>query len=103
MATTNSSSGAVRALERAETPYVLFPDDLSIQFQLEPSQARTAIRLGLFGPWFMVQGRPAVLRDTLREHLRLRMAQRSELDKELIPENRLRDGAPVEPPLEPCT
>jgi len=83
-------------MERAETPYVLFPDDLSVQFQLDTSQARTAIRLGLFGPWFMVQGRPAVLRDTLREHLRLRMAQRSELDKELIPDSREAGAYPAE-------
>lgn len=96
MANTNSSSGAVRALQRAETPYVLFPDDVSVQFQLDPTQARTAIRLGLFGPWFLVQGRPAVLRDTLREHLRLRMAQRSELDKELIPESREAGAHPAE-------
>ncbi len=80
--------GVIRAVQRAETPYVLFSDDIATVFRLKPEQALTSIRLGLLGPWFLVQGEPAVLRDTLREHLRLRMAQRYEGDKELIPAER---------------
>lgn len=77
--------GFIRAVQRAETPYVLFPDDISIQFRLEASIAREAIRLGLLGPWFLVDGEPAVLRDTLRAHLSSRCAARSDRGRELLP------------------
>ena len=73
------------AAERAETPYILFPEDVAIRLRLSPEHALTAMRLGLLGPWFTVRGVPAVLRETLKEHLRLRMTQRRIEDKELLP------------------
>ena len=75
----------VRAVERAELPYLLFPDDVALRFRVEPEEARQAIRAGLLGPWCLINGEPVVLRDQMKEHLRLRMAQRREVDKEVFP------------------
>ncbi len=88
--TTHKLPDVVRdAVLRADTPYILFADDIALHFRLERGHALTAIRFGLLGPWFLVEGEPAVLRETLKEHLRLRMAQRSERDKELLDRSRM--------------
>jgi hypothetical protein len=73
-----------RAIQRAETPYILFPDDISLSFHLNLDEARSAIRRGLFGAWFAVNGEPAILRETLRKHLGTLMGQRAPWDRELL-------------------
>lgn len=75
---------AVRALQRAETPYILYPDDIALVFRLGLDEAREAIQDGLLGPWFSVRGDPAVLRETLRQHLGILITQRGVADRELL-------------------
>ena len=74
------------AIERAEMPSILFTADIIRHFPRvqDEGAADAAIRAGLFGPWFLVAGVPAVLREDLREHLRLRTVQRIEAHKEVL-------------------
>ncbi len=85
MANSTPLDGVLRAIERAETPYVLFPDDIATSFRLAVPVARAAMRRGLFGPWFLLDGEPAVLRDHLRQHLTLRASGPSDSVKEVLP------------------
>ena len=80
-----------QAVELAELPYILFPGDLALHLRLDPDEARAAIRQGLLGPWLLVHGEPVVLRDHLKEHLRLRMVQRRDADREVFPSGRPED------------
>jgi hypothetical protein len=88
MDTSKPKSDLVQLALRADMPHVVYADDLVHHFRLDVARARDAIRLGLFGPWFLVGGEPAVLRETLREHLRLRTAQRRLGDKEILADGR---------------
>lgn len=76
---------AARAVQRADVAYVLYPDDVALCFRLEAGEAREAIEEGRLGPWFTVHGEPAVLRETLRQHLGILISQRDDALKELIP------------------
>ena len=80
----NQIQQAARALRRSETPYILYPDDVAVSFRLEAGEARDAIKKGLLGPWFTVNGEPAVLRETLRQHLGILISQRDGRHKELM-------------------
>ena len=84
MNATSPLDGFIRAVQRAEAPYVLFPDDISVQLGLKVDVAREAIRRGRLGPWFLVDGEPAVLRDTMRAHLVDRGAGRSDRGREVL-------------------
>jgi hypothetical protein len=101
MKPTDPITRAAHAAERAEAPFVFFPDDLAVRFRLEPDEAIEAVRRGVFGPWFSVGGVPAVLRDSLREHLKLRMAQIDDDLKELMRGARGRTGPrPIDPAVD---
>lgn len=76
---------AVEAAERAETPFILFPEDLALRLRLSVGYVRDAIRDGWLGPWLTIEGEPVVTRDSLKEHLKIRMSQRSDADRELLP------------------
>ena len=76
---------AIDAAERAETPYILFAEDLARRLRLQLKVAEQALRQGWFGPWLLVNGEPAITRDSFKSHLRRRMAQASEADRELVP------------------
>lgn len=83
----NKTSPAERLLalmRRAEMPAVFFAEDLAVHFSLDPQKARIALRRGHFGPTFRIDGQDAVLRDDLKEHLRLRCAQSSPADREVL-------------------
>ena len=86
--------GAAAAIRLSETPYILFAEDVALHFRLEKGAARRAILDGRLGPWFRVNGEPAVLRDTVRIHLGLLTAQRDSADRELLSArpNGLRNG-----------
>ncbi len=75
---------AARAIQRAEAPYILYADDVALYFRLDTAVSRNAIERGLLGPWFRVEGEPAVLRETLRQHLGLLTTQKVESHKELL-------------------
>lgn len=98
MANPNLDKGVLDAVLRAETPAILFPEDVAVQLRLQPTQARTAMRLGLLGPWFLVNGEPAVLRENLKEHLRLRTIQDRESDREILSDD-LRDRLALASPV----
>ncbi len=86
MSVSPSQERVAAAVERCSLPAILFPADIARHFDLrDAGQATAALRAGLFGPWFLLDGRPAVLCEELKEHLRLRMAQRLDKHKELIP------------------
>ena len=76
---------AVEAAERAETPYILFPEDLALRLRLSVGYVRGAIRQGCLGPWLTIDGEPVVTRDSLKDHLRVLMSQRAGADRELLP------------------
>ncbi len=76
--------GILRAVRRAEIPGLLFAEDIELHLGIPALEARTAIQNGLLGPWFTVRGKPAVLRDTLREHVKQRAAQARPEDRELL-------------------
>ncbi len=65
----NHLQQVARTIRRAEVPYILFPDDAAACFRLDVDEAREALEQGRLGPWFTVNGEPAVLRETLRAHL----------------------------------
>ena len=75
---------AARAIQRAEAPYILYADDVALYFRLDPEASRDAIERGRLGPWFRVDGEPAVLRETLRQHIGLLTTQRVDAHKELL-------------------
>ncbi len=87
MTTQETFSALGSAFRRAEVPYILFDDDVVELLRLDHDDARDAIEAGRLGPWFLVQGRPAVLRETLRKHLGLVISQRGEVHKELLPDH----------------
>lgn len=87
MNTKPNPSGIEAALRRSDAPYVVFDDDAAHLLRLGLAEARDAIESGRLGPWFLVQGRPAVLRETLRKHLGLVISQRGEIHKELLPDH----------------
>ncbi len=80
----NSISAAVEAATRAETPFILFAEDLSLRLRLPLEQARSAILANHFGPWMTIDGQPAVTRDSFVEHVKLRMAQETLGERELL-------------------
>lgn len=73
-----------RAVRRAEVPYILFPDDAAACLRLEVDEAREALRQGRLGPWFTVNGEPAVLREALRAHIGILTSQREGKHKEML-------------------
>ncbi len=75
---------AVEAAERAETPYILFLEDLALRLRLEVDQVRTAILGGCLGPWLTINGRPAVTRDSLKQHLKACTGRHFIGDRELL-------------------
>ena len=75
-----------RALQRAHLPEVLFEADVEEALDLAPDQAAAGLREGLFGPAFLVGGRPAVLRSDFFETVRLRAAQTDPVSRDLFPE-----------------
>ncbi len=77
---------AVEAAERAETPYILFPEDLAVRLRIPVDFARSAIRDGRLGPWLTVGGEPAVTRDSLKESFNGRMSRSVDEDRELLRE-----------------
>jgi|GEM_PF-2776706 len=77
----------VSAIARAELPAVVHPLDLLRHFPTlgNLELATKAICLGCFGPWCLLHGKPVLLREDLQGHLRLRMAERLNEHKELVP------------------
>jgi hypothetical protein len=84
--TADRFSNALSAAERAETPYLLFPDDLGIRLRIDAEVARHAVLGGHLGPWLLVGGEPVVMRDSFERHLRRRTVQLRAADRELLPE-----------------
>lgn len=84
MNTNTLQDGILRAIRRAEIPGLLFVGDIQLHLGIPASEARTAIERGDLGPWFTVRGQPAVLRETLREHVKRRAAQARAEDRELL-------------------
>src|SRR5262245_9898227 len=68
--TTTLQDAILRAVRRAETPSLLFAEDVELHFGIPAAEARRAIQAGHLGPWFSVDGNPAVLRESLREHVK---------------------------------
>ena len=96
----DSIDDALGAVRRSETPEILFPDDLALHLRLDAETVRMAMIAGSFGPWFAVNGEPAVQRQSFRTHLRLRMAQRRLADRESLRQciNRWRGPSPTAGP-----
>ncbi len=92
MNTNSLQDGILRAVRRAEIPGLLFAEDIELHLGIRRAEARTAIQEGLLGPWFTVQGKPAVLRETLREHAKLHAAQAQPEDRELLGRDRSSEG-----------
>ncbi|MBL8863034.1 MAG: hypothetical protein JNK02_13635 [Planctomycetes bacterium] len=84
MDTQSLQDGILRAVRRAEVPSLLFADDIQLHLGVTHAEAVASIQAGYFGPWFTVAGKPAVLRETLREHVRARSAQARAEDRELL-------------------
>lgn len=57
------------AVRRAALPEVLLPPDVAAALDIPEELAEPGVRQGRFGPAFLVNGRPAVLRETFLRHL----------------------------------
>lgn len=61
-------------IRRAALPEVMFAADIALALDVPDWQAEDAARAGLCGPYFTVDGRPAVLRQDFLDTLTLRAA-----------------------------
>lgn len=70
-------------LARSLWPEVVFSSDIATVLKTSPYDAHRALEAGRFGPHFMVDGRPAVLRGDLIQALR--RLSRGESSREVLP------------------
>ena len=77
----NSTTALLRQLR---VPYLLFADDLSRLLRISQERVQQALRLGLIGPAFSIDGEPCILRADMEGNLRLCSGQVHFEDRELI-------------------
>ena len=70
-------------VRRAALPEVLLASDIALALRIPPSEAEALAREGRFGPFFTINGAPAVLRETFLGHLGDRAKPKAPGDREV--------------------